>query len=254
MKIMVIGGTGLVGKQVVTLLRNDGHQAFAASPSTGVNTITGDGLEAAMNGSDVVVDVSNAPSFDEASVTTFFRTSTSNILAAERSVGVKHHVAVSIVGVGSSRLPSVGYMAGKLVQEELIRNGGVPFTIIKATQFFEFLVGIADQGTSAKDGKVHLSPHALQPIATRDLARFVASCAVAEPLNGERDLAGPDRAPIHHFVRKVLEARNDPREIVVEPDAGYYGIPIVENSLVPTGEAEIGKTTLDEWLAGGASR
>ncbi|MCC2031710.1 SDR family oxidoreductase [Microbacterium allomyrinae] len=244
MKIVVLGGTGLIGAQVVSQLRDRGHEAIAASPSTGVDSVTGAGLDAALAGADVVVDVTNAPAFDEAAVIAFFSAATANVLAAEKRAGVGHHVALSIVGV--DRDPdSPGYLAGKVVQERLIHEGGVPFTIVRATQFFEFLASIADASTVA--GEVRLAPATMQPVAAAAVARAVADAAVA-PAAGVVEVAGPERASIPSLVGRVLVAAGDSRPIVVDESMGYFGRDVDQTSLVPVGEAIIDSVTLEEWL------
>ncbi|MEU1971525.1 SDR family oxidoreductase [Microbacterium sp. NPDC019599] len=245
MKIVVLGGTGLIGAQVVARLREGGHEAIAASPSTGVDSIAGTGLDEAFAGADAVVDVTNAPAFDEAAVVSFFTTATGNVLAAEKRAGVGHHVALSIVGV--DRDPDAkGYQAGKVAQERLIKEGGVPFTIVRATQFFEFLAGIADASTV--DGVVRVAPAPMQPIASAAVARAVADAAVAAPA-GAIEVAGPERAPIGEVVSRVLHAAGDERRVVEDDTVGYFGREVGKASLVPVGEAIIDELTLDEWLA-----
>lgn len=245
MKIVVLGGTGLIGSQVVALLRERGHDAIAASPSTGVDSVAGTGLDEAFAGADAVVDVTNAPAFDEAAVVSFFTTATGNVLAAEKRAGVGHHVALSIVGVDRDPAAS-GYMAGKVVQERLIHEGGVPFTIVRATQFFEFLAGVADASTV--DGVVRVAPSAMQPVSSAAVARAVADAATTEP-RGAVEVAGPERAPIAGFVSRILAAAGDPREIVEDATVGYFGRDVDDTSLVPVGQAVIDPETLDEWLA-----
>jgi uncharacterized protein YbjT (DUF2867 family) len=245
MKIVVIGGTGLIGKQVVEILSSQGHEAKAASPSTGVDSVTGQGLDEAMAGADVVVDLTNTADFDEKVVVPFFSTSSHNLLAAEKKAGVRHHVALSVVG--TDRIGAVGYFAGKTAQEKAVREGGVPYTILRATQFFEFIPMIADAGT--RGGSVYVTSHLMQPMAAADVARIVAETAVSPAIDGVLELAGPERAGLNEFVGRVLAARNDSRPVVIDTEAGYFGIPIEETSIVPVGEFRIGDITLKEWLS-----
>jgi uncharacterized protein YbjT (DUF2867 family) len=244
MKIVVIGGTGLIGSKTVAILRQSGHEVVAASPKGGVNTVTGEGLKEAMAGAQVVIDLSNAPSFDAKAVLEFFETSGRNLLAAETAAGVRHHVALSIVG--ADRLPDQGYYRAKVVQEKLIEASGIPYTIIRSTQFLEFLGGIADAST---DGSVvRLAPGQLQPIAADDVAAIVAEVAFANPRNGIVEIAGPERAPFSEIVARYLKAVGDPRKVVKDPQARYFGGRLEEKSLVPLGEARLGRFNLEEWL------
>jgi uncharacterized protein YbjT (DUF2867 family) len=243
MKIVVFGGTGLIGKQVVEILSSQGHEAKAASPSTGVDSVTGEGLDEAMAGADVVVDLTNTSDFDEKVVVPFFSTSSRNLLAAGKRAGVQHHVALSVVG--TDRI-DVGYFAGKTAQEKAVREGGVPYTILRATQFFEFLPVIANAGM--RDGSIHVTNYLMQPMAAADVARIVAETAVSPAIDGVLEMAGPERAGINEFVGRVLAAHNDSRPVVVDTQAGYFGIPIEETSIVPLGESRIGDITLKEWL------
>jgi uncharacterized protein YbjT (DUF2867 family) len=244
MRIVVIGGTGLIGSKTVPILREDGHDVVAASPNTGVNTITGEGLKEAMRGTQVVIDLANSPSFEDKAVLEFFETSGRNIHGAEAAAGVKHHVALSIVG--TDRTPENGYFRAKVAQEKLIGASGIPYTIIRSTQFLEFLKGIADSGT---DGDVvRLSPGLFQPIAAADVAPIVADVALATPRNGIVEIAGPERAPFDEIVARYLKAIGDPRKVVRDPEAKYYGGRVEERSLVPLGEARLGHINLDEWL------
>ena len=244
MKIVVIGGTGLIGSKTVAILRQGGHEVIAGSPKNGINSITGDGLKEAMAGAHVVIDLANAPSWEDQAVLEFFQTSSHNILAAEAATGVRHHVALSIVG--TDRMPDNGYFRAKVAQEKLIQAAGSPYTIIRSTQFMEFLGGIA---TSSTDGNiVRLSPGLFQPIASDDVAAIVADVALAAPRNGIVDIAGPERAPFNAFVARYLKAIGDPREVVSDPDARYFGGRVDEHSLVPLGEARLGRIGLDEWL------
>ena len=244
MKIVVIGGTGLIGSKTVAILRQGGHDVLAASPNTGVNTITGQGLKEAMAGTQVVIDLANSPSFEAKPVLEFFKTSGRNLLGAETAAGVRHHVALSIVG--TDRTPDNHYFLAKVAQEKLIEAAGVPYTIIRSTQFLEFLRGIADSST---DGHVvRLSPGLFQPIAADDVAAVVGDVAVAAPRNGIIEIAGPERAPLNEIVARYLKAVGDPRTVVRDPDARLYGGRVEERSLVPLGEARLGRIGLDEWL------
>jgi uncharacterized protein YbjT (DUF2867 family) len=244
MKIVVIGGTGLIGSKTVAILRQGGHEVVAASPNTGVNTISGEGLEAAMAGTQVVVDLANSPSFEDRAVLEFFETSGRNLLAAEIAARVQYHVALSIVG--TDRTPDNGYFRAKVAQEKLIEASGIPYTIIRATQFFEFLGAIAV--SSAEGNRVRVSPGLFQPIAADDVAAIVADVALAAPRRGIIEIAGPDRAPFNEIVARYLNAAGDPREVVSDPEARYFGGRVEEQSLVPLGEARLGSIGLDEWL------
>src|SRR5438132_657999 len=244
MKIVVIGGTGLIGSKAVPVLRQGGHEVVAASPKTGVNSITGEGLTEAMAGTQVVIDLANAPSWEDKAVLEFFETSGRNVHAAEAAAGVRHHVAVSIVG--TDRMPDNGYFRAKVAQEKLIEASGIPYTIIRATQFMEFLGGIAD--SSAQGSTVRLSPGLFQPIAADDVAAITAEVALAAPRNGIVEIAGPERAPFNEIVARYLKAVGDPREVVSDPDARYWGGRVEERSLVPLCEARVGRIGLDEWL------
>src|SRR3954451_14489335 len=244
MKIVVIGGTGLIGSKTVAILRQGGHEVIAASPKSGVNTITGEGLNEAMAGAQVAIDLANSPSFEDKAVLAFFETSGRNLLAAEAAAGVRHHVALSIVG--TDRTPDNGYFRAKVAQEKLIEASGIPYTIVRATQFVEFLGAIAD---SATDGNlVRLPPGLFQPIAADDVAAMVAEVALAPPRNGVVEIAGPERAPFDEIVARYLEAVGDPRQVVRDPEARYWGGRVEERSLVPLGEARLGRIGLDEWL------
>ena len=244
MKIVVIGGTGLIGSKAVAMLRQGGHEVVAASPQTGVNTITGEGLTAAVAGTQVVIDLANSPSFEDRAVLAFFETSGRNLLAAEAAASVRHHVALSIVG--TDRTPDNGYFRAKVAQEHLIETSGIPYTIIRSTQFLEFLGGIA--AASTEGNMVRLSPGLFQPIAADDVAPIVAEVALAAPRNGIVEIAGPERAPFNDIVARYLQAVGDPREVVRDPEARYYGGRVEEHSLVPLGEARLGRIGLDEWL------
>jgi uncharacterized protein YbjT (DUF2867 family) len=243
MKIVVIGGTGLIGSKTVAILRQGGHDVVAASPNSGVNTITGEGVKEAMAGAQVVIDLANSPSFEDKAVLEFFETAGRNLFAAETAAGVRHHVALSIVGTDRS---DNGYFRAKVAQEKLIEASGVPYTIIRSTQFMEFLRGIADEG--AKGNTVRLSPGLFQPIAADDVAPIVAEVALAAPRNGIVEIAGPERAPFNEIVARYLKAVGDPREVVRDPEARYFGGQVEERSLVPLGEARLGHIGLDEWL------
>ena len=244
MKIVVIGGTGLIGSKTVTILRQGGHEVLAASPKSGINTITGEGLEEALAGAHVVIDLANSPSFEDKAVLEFFETSGRNLLAAEAAAGVGHHVALSIVG--TDRTPDNGYFRAKVAQEKLIVNSGVPYTIVRATQFMEFIPAIA---ASSVDGKViRLSPGLFQPIASDDVAANVADAALAPPRNGIVEIAGPDRAPFNEIIARYLKAVGDAREVVRDPEARYFGGRVEEHSLVPLGEARLGRIGLDELI------
>ncbi|WP_018263735.1 SDR family oxidoreductase [Methylobacterium sp. WSM2598] len=250
MRIVVIGGTGLIGRQVVASLRALGHEAVPASPASGVNTVTGEGLAAVLRGARKVVDVANSPSFEEEAVMAFFRTSGRHLLRAEAEAGIAHHVALSVVGTDRPQAPA--YLRAKLAQEQLITAAGIPFTIVRATQFFEFMGGIAEEGT--RDGVVRLSPAAMQPIASGDVARALAEVALAEPANGIVEIAGPERAPFAAFVGTWLRHRDDPRRVVVDPAAPYFGVPITDATLTPGPNARIMPTRFDDWLTAAASR
>jgi uncharacterized protein YbjT (DUF2867 family) len=244
MKIVVIGGTGRIGSKVVARLRGAGHDVMAAAPNTGVNTVTGEGLEAALEGAHVVIDLANSPSFEPSAVMSFFTAHEKNLLAAEASAGVQHHVALSIVG--DDRSPDNGYFRAKVAQENLIKASGIPCTIIRSTQFMEFLSSIADSG--ADGNKVRISPGLFQPIAAEDVAAIVADMALVAPRNGIIEIAGPERAPFNEIVARYLKAVGDPREVVSDPEARYYGSRVEARSLVPLGEARLGRIGLDEWL------
>lgn len=244
MKIVVIGGTGLIGSKTVAILREHGHDVVAASPNSGVNTITGEGLAGALAGAQVVIDLANSPSFEDKAVLEFFETSGRNLLAAEAVAGVGHHVALSIVGI--DRSPDNGYFRAKIAQENLIEASGVPYSIIRSTQFLEFLRSIA---ASSMDGnQVRISPGLFQPIAADDVAANVADVAVAPPRNGTIEIAGPERAPFSEIVARYLKAVGDSREVVSDPQARYYGSLVEEHSLVPLGEARVGRIGLEEWI------
>jgi uncharacterized protein YbjT (DUF2867 family) len=243
MKIVVIGGTGLIGSKAVAILREGGHEVVAASPKSGVNTITGEGLNEAVAGAQVVIDLANSPSFEDKAVLEFFETAGRNLLPAESAAGVRHHVALSIVGTDRS---DNGYFRAKVAQEKLIEGSGTPYTIIRATQFLEFLGGIAD--SNADGNMVRLPPVLFQPIAADDVAAIVAEVALAAPRNGIVEIAGPERAPFNEIVARYLKAVADPRDVVSDTEARYFGGRVEERSLVPLGEARLGRIGLDEWL------
>jgi len=244
MKIVVIGGTGLIGSKLVTTLRNHGHEAVPASPESGVDTLTGKGLSEALTGASVVVDVSNSPTFEDAAVLEFFTTSTRNLLAAEAIAGVGHHVALSIVG--TERLSDSGYYRAKLAQEQLIKQSTVPYSVIHATQFFEFATGIADAATVANT--VRLAPVVFQPMAADDVANAIAGVAVGSPVNGTIEIAGPQQFRLDELVRRTLDARHDPRVVVTDPHATYFGAELSERTLVPGNDARLGETRFEDWL------
>ena len=243
MKIVVIGGTGLIGSKTVAILRRGGHEVLAASPSSGVNSITGEGLKEALAGAEVVIDLANSPSFEDKAVLEFFETSGRNLLAAEAAANVGHHVALSIVAIDRT---DNGYFRAKVAQEKLIEASGIPYTIVRATQFLEFVRGIADSG--ADGNMVRLPPILFQPIASDDVAAMVADVALAAPRNGIVEIAGPERAPLNEIIARYLKAVGDPREVVSDPEARYWGGRVDEHSLVPLGEARLGRIGLDEWL------
>ncbi|MBO3102926.1 SDR family oxidoreductase [Cellulomonas fengjieae] len=245
MLVVVIGGTGLIGSRLVALLTAQGHRAVAASPGTGVNTLTGEGLTEVLQGADVVADVSNSPSFEAAAVLDFFETSTRNLLAAEAAAGVRHHVALSVVG--TERLPESGYFRAKIAQEKLIEGSSIPYSLVHATQFFEFLAGIVD---SATDGStVHLAHVLIQPMAADDVAAALRDVTLGAPANGRVEIAGPERLRLDDLGRRFLTARGDPREVVTDPAARYFGAVLHEDTLVPHGDAVLGSTTLEDWMA-----
>ncbi|MFH9090110.1 SDR family oxidoreductase [Streptomyces sp. NPDC017673] len=245
MKVVVIGGTGLIGSKVVAKLQEHGHEAVPASPNSGVNTLTGEGLDEVLQGAQVVVDVSNSPSFADDDVMEFFRTSTSNVLKAEKAAGVSHHVALSVVG--TDRLQGSGYFRAKQVQEDLIKDGGIPYSIVHATQFFEFAKGLADQATDGDT--VTLLPVKIQPVFSDDVAAAVSRTAVGEPLNGITEVAGPDVFELPELIRKELAAKQDTRKVVADPNGTYWGAKIQEDTLLPGPDAHIGEVHFGEWLA-----
>lgn len=245
MKIVVIGGSGLIGKKLVANLRAKRHEVLPASPSTGVNALTGEGLSTALAGAQVVVDVANSRSFEDEPVMEFFQTSSRNLLSAEKAAGVKHHVALSVVG--TDRLLASGYFRAKMAQEDLIKASTIPYSIVRATQFFEFVPAIAQGAT---DGKfVRLPPTMMQPIVSDDVAAALADVAVAAPLNGTVDVAGPEPIRMDDLVRKLFRATKDSREVVTDPKAGYFGTPVNDKSLTPLGESRLGPTRYEDWLS-----
>jgi uncharacterized protein YbjT (DUF2867 family) len=245
MKIIVIGGTGLIGSKVVEKLRAHGHEAVAAAPNTGVNTITGEGLAEALKGASVAVDVSNSPSWEDDAVMQFFETSTRNLLAHEAATGVGHHVALSVVG--SERMLESGYFRAKIAQENLIKGSSVPYSIVRATQFFEFIKGIADLSTDGNT--VRLPPALIQPMAAEDVAGAVCRIGLGSPLNGTFEIGGPEQFRLDELVRRFLAARKDSREVVADPQARYYGIKVSETTLIPGGDARLGETRFETWLS-----
>jgi len=244
MKIVVIGGSGLIGSKLVNKLREQGHEAIAASPDSGVNTLTGEGLAEALKGASVVVDVSNSPSWEDAAVLNFFETSTRNLLAGEANAGVGHHVALSVVG--TDRLSESGYFRAKIAQEKLIKGSTIPYSIVHATQFFEFLKGLAD--ISMVGDKVHLPSVLFQPMAADDVATAVGRIAVGQPVNGIVEIAGPEQFRVDELVRRRLSSLKDPREIVADPNAPYSGAKISERTLLPENNARLGETRFESWL------
>jgi uncharacterized protein YbjT (DUF2867 family) len=249
MKIVVIGGTGLIGSKLVEKLRRAGHEPLAASPESGVDTYSGKGLEQALEGAQVVVDVSNAPDWDDAAVIDFFQTASRNILAVETTAGVGHHVALSVVG--SDRLPHSGYMRGKLAQEEEVKAASVPYTILRATQFFEFIGRIAD--SSMTGDTIHLPPVLVQPEAADDVAGALADVAVKAPVNGIVELAGPEQFRLDELARRVLSANNDPRRVTADAHARYFGAELDDHSLTPGSNARIAPTRFEDWLGQSAA-
>jgi uncharacterized protein YbjT (DUF2867 family) len=245
MKIVVIGGTGLIGTKVVNKLRQLGHAVVAASPSLGVNTITGEGLTEALAGAQVVVDVANAPSWEDQAVLEFFETSGRNLLAAEAVAGVGHHVALSVVG--TDRLLASGYFRAKMAQENLIKAASIPYTIVRATQFFEFVPGIAQFSTEGQT--VRLPPAMMQPIVSDDVAAALAEIALQTPLNGTIELAGPDRIRMDELVRRFLTASGDPRQVISDTQARYYGVEVNDQSLTPGAHPRVGPTHFEDWLS-----
>jgi uncharacterized protein YbjT (DUF2867 family) len=246
MKVVVVGGTGLIGSKVVKNLRDRGHQVTPASPSSGVNTLTGEGLTEALEGAQVVVDVANAPSWEDQAVLDFFQTSGRNLLGAEEAAGVQHHIALSVVG--TDRLLASGYFRAKMAQENLIKGAKIPYTIVRATQFFEFVGAIAQGSTDGQT--VRVSSAMMQPIVSDDVAAALADVAEAKPLNGTFDLAGPEKIRMDELVRRFLQANDDPRQVVTDEKTGYFGTPVNDRSLTPDddGMARLGPTRFDDWL------
>jgi uncharacterized protein YbjT (DUF2867 family) len=245
MKVVVIGGTGLIGSKVVEKLRAHGYEAVAAAPNTGVNTLTGEGLAEVLTNASTVVDVSNSPSFEEKEAMEFFRTSTGNLLSYEAKAGVRHHVALSVVG--ADRLQETPYIRAKIAQEKLIRESGIPYSIVHATQFFEFVKSIAD--AAIVGNQVRLPPVFIQPIAAEDVAKAVARVAVGTPLNGMVEVAGPQRFRFDEFIRQGLRARNDPREVIADQNARYFGATLSDVTLVASDDARIGEIRFEDWLS-----
>jgi uncharacterized protein YbjT (DUF2867 family) len=244
MKITVIGGSGLIGSKLVTELREHGQEALAASPNSGVNSVTGEGLAEALKGASVVVDVSNAPSWEDSAVMRFFETSTRNLLSYEAAAGVGHHVALSVVG--SERMPESGYFRAKVAQENLIKGSSIPYSIVRATQFFEFVKGIADFSTDGN--KVRLPSVLIQPMAADDVASAIGRIAMGAPVSGTVEVGGPEKFRLDELVRRGLAAWKDPREVVPDPHARYYGVEVSERTLVPGDDARLGETRFETWL------
>jgi uncharacterized protein YbjT (DUF2867 family) len=249
MKVVVIGGSGLIGSKVVNKLREQGHEAVAASPNSGVNTITGEGLAEVLQNAAVVVDVTNSPSWEDSAVMKFFETSTRNLLSSEGTAGVKHHVALSVVG--SERMPESGYFRAKVAQEKLIKEASIPYSIVRATQFFEFLKGLADM--SMVEGKVHLPPVLFQPMAADDVATGVSRIAVGASVNGTVEIAGPEQFRLNELVRRRLAALKDPRKVIADTHARYAGSEVSERTLLPGKGARLGETRFDTWLTQSAA-
>jgi uncharacterized protein YbjT (DUF2867 family) len=245
MKIVVIGGTGLIGTKLVKNLRERGHDVLAASPKSGVNTFTGEGLAEALTGAQVVVDVANAPQWEDKAVLEFFETAGRNLLAAEAATGVRHHIALSIVG--ADRLPASGYLRAKMAQENLIKASGIPFTIVRSTQFFEFVKGIAQSATEGQT--VRLSPAFMQPIAADDVAAALTDVAVGEPVNGAIEIAGPEPIRMDELARRFLSATRDPRKVIPDVHAHYFGTELNDQSLTPGDNARLGPTRFEEWIS-----
>ena len=250
MKIVVIGGSGLIGSKLVTKLREHGYEAIAASPNSGVNTLTGEGLAEVLKGASVVVDVSNSPSWEDAAVMNFFETSTRNLLSHEATAGVKHHVTLSVVG--TERMLTSGYFRAKMAQENLIKGSSIPYSNVRATQFFEFLKGIAD--ISMEGGKAHVPPVLFQPMAADDVASAVGRIAVGAPVNGTVEIGGPEQFRMDELVRRRLAQLNDPRDIVADPNARYSGTRVDDRTLVPGKDARLGETRFETWLTQPAAK
>ena len=247
MKIVIIGGTGLIGSKVVERLRKRGHEAIPASPSSGVNALTGEGLHEAMAGTDVVVDLANSPSFEDKAVLDFFETSGRNLAAAEKKAGVKHHVALSVVGTGRPAFAASGYIRAKMAQEELIRAAGIPYTIVHSTQFFEFLNGIAGEGGQGQE--IRISSGLMQPIASDDVADAVTDVTLGAAVNGTVEIAGPEKAPMAELVQRFLTAIGDPRKVVADAKAPYFGAVLEPDTLLPGDGARLGKQDFKTWFA-----
>ena len=250
MKIVVIGGSGLIGSKLVNNLREDGHETVPASPNSGVNSVTGEGLAEVLKGAAVVVDVTNSPSWEDAAVMKFFETSTRNLLAYEVAAGVGHHVALSVVG--TERLLASGFLRAKMAQENLIKGSSIPYSIVRATQFFEFIKGIADFATDGN--KVRLPSAFIQPMAADDVASAVGRIAMGSPVNGTVEVGGPEKFRLDELVRRYLVACKDPREVVADPHARYYGIEISETTLLPGDDAQLGETRFETWLTQSAAK
>jgi uncharacterized protein YbjT (DUF2867 family) len=250
MKIVIIGGSGLIGSKLVTKLRERGHEAVAASPNSGVNAVTGEGLAEVLKGASVAVDVSNSPSWEDNAVMKFFETSTRNLLAYEAAAGVGHHVALSVVG--SERLLESGYFRAKITQENLIKSSSIPYSIVRATQFFEFIKGIADLSTEGDT--IRLPSALIQPMAAEDVAGAVSRVALGSPLNGTVEIGGPEKFRLDELVRRALAASKDPREVVADPQARYYGIKVSETTLIPDSDAQLGETRFETWLSRSANQ
>ena len=245
MKIVIIGGTGLIGSKLVDKLRQLGHEVIPASPATGVNTITGEGLNEVLENTDVVVDVANSPSFEEKAVLEFFITSGRNLLKAETDAGVRHHVALSIVG--TDRVPDSGYLRAKLAQEDLVRESGRPYTILRSTQFFEFAPSIAQAGTVGSE--VHISTAAIQPIASDEVVQALSDIVVGQPLNATTEVGGPERMPMNEFISYYLNATEDSRQLIPDATARYFGAVLDDQSIVPGQDARLGKTRYEDWFS-----
>lgn len=245
MRIVVIGGSGLIGSKLVAILRGNGHEVVAGSPASGVDTVTGLGLQVALRGAQVVVDVANSPSFEDKAVLEFFRTSARNLLAAEAAAGVEHHVVLSVVG--TDRLAESGYFRAKREQERLVRGSGIPYTIVRSTQFFEFLAGIANAATDG--ATVRISPAFVQPIAADDVAGALADCALRRPVNSVVEIAGPERVRLDNLVQRFLACTSDPRTVISDPQARYFGAVLQEDTLLPRGGSRIGKLGFEAWFA-----
>lgn len=250
MKIVVIGGSGLIGSKLVNIVRQRGHEAVAASPASGVNTLTGQGLAEVLAGTQVVVDVANSPSFEDKAVLEFFETSGRNLLAAEAAAGVTHHIALSVVG--TDKLVESGYFRGKIAQEKLIRAASIPYTIVHSTQFMEFLGGIAQSGTEGQT--VRLSPAFVQPISSDDVAAAMADYTLGAPVNGTVEIAGPEKVRLPDLVQRFLTASNDPRKVVADPQARYFGAELKDDTLVPVGKARLGTVRFEDWFSKSQAR